>query len=395
MDANREPIYSINEDKTFIFPSINGNKKVTVQDLIGAGGTWLAYKCFVEDGDAKEYAVIKEYYPYGISAKYIRDGSNGELHIEDDSEEKREKEIQKQNDDVKRELEINHALYLRNDNNNPYMYSAELYCNYGDSTYVLIDTSEGQTLKKFINSHRYNELTVRERINLAISYSKKFLIILNHIFSDDYIHGDLKPENIYISGKSGAENFYFLDYGSVFSKNEYRIDIETASDDEIIEVADRIIQNEGIGMSSDGYRNSDMISLLYEKNNYYAMKGSVISATDLLNAINKIDVSADIYCIVKILYLLAIGKEYDSDVESSELKKELYDCNIIVDELLRIMEKNKEEGYHSIEEIMNDLDILEALLNRRGHPKTLLYGLQNQVKNNDIDVRLFGEIISD
>ena len=41
------------------------------------------------------------------------------------------------------------------------------------------------------------------------------------------------------------------------------------------------------------------------------------------------------------------------------------------------------------------LSVFEALLNRRGRLKVLLYGLRNQIKKADIDEWLFGEIIDD
>ena len=396
MSDNRVSLCSINEDGLFTLPN-DGPKRVTLVKHIGSGGTWLAYSCIVEEGDYKKYSIIKEYYPFqtGITAKYERNNSTGELRICVDSIDMYEDEKSKQKENVDRELRINSALYLRKDNVSSYMYEEKLYCTFGDSTYVLVDTSDGRTLKDILYDDGYLNMTVRERIDLAIDFSRRILLAIDYLFKNDYIHGDLKPENIYFSGVDGAENIFLLDFGSVFSRNEYRIDVEKASDEDKKRLASQIIRNDGVGMSSEGYRSRDMITLLSKKQQCSAKNCSVLGATDLLNAINKIDVSVDIYSVMNIFFLMIIGKVYKSSESRISIKKKLGDCSFIMDELIRIMKKNEKSEYNSISEIMNELDILKALLDRRAHPKVLLYGLQNQVKTSGIDEQLFGEIISD
>lgn len=393
MSVNRQPISGF--DKGFMFASEDGTRKINFIELIGAGGTGLAYKCLLQDRGTEKYVVIKEYYPdeSGIAPQYIRQNSDGKLIITADNEEERERELKRQKENVERELEINHALFLKNKNNNPYMYNAELFCTYGDSSYILIDTSEGCTLKSMLNSKKYLDMDAKSKVIFAISYMRRFLVILNHLFSNEYVHGDLKPENIYIAGKDGAEHIYFLDFGSVFLLDEYKTDIEKISDKEKIEMADSIIRNEGVGASSEGYRNGNMIRLIFEKNNYHAMRGSVSSAEALLKAINEIDISVDLYSLIKIFYQMVTGEEYSNVVNRRKLKTLLGDSDIILDDLLRIMQKNEEKGYFSVNELLNELDILETILNREGHPKVLLYGLKKGNKNIEFDERLFGEII--
>lgn len=395
MEDNRRPLseYS-NYTDGFVFASEDGTKKIKFIEVIGSGGTGLAYKCIMKENNVEKFVVIKEYYPdeTGISPQYIREDEDGRLYIQADNDEERIEELKRQKENVKRELDLNHELYLRNDNNNPYMYNAEFFCTYGDSSYVLIDTSDGCTLKNLLNGTKYADMSDRQRIELAINYTKRFLIILNHIFSDKYVHGDIKPENIYIAGDEGAEHIYFLDYGSVFCLNEYKIDLDNTSDEEVIRIADKVIWNEGIGMSSEGYRNAAMVMLLHEKNNYFAMKGSVSSAQSLLQAINNIDISVDLYSLIKIFYYISVGEEYLDSMNRRKLKNLLGDCDIIAEDLQRIMRKNEDEGYHSIDEVETELDIISALLNKEGHPKVLLYGIQKQMNNIEVDEKLFGKV---
>jgi len=377
---------------------IGGNKVINLEilDFIGSGGTWMAYKCRLKEEDGvSDYAVLKEYYPIQNSydVNYVRDTSNNMLKICAETNETRLKEKEKQKDNVDRELKINQILRKKNNNNNPYMFREWICSKYGDSTYVLVDTADGKTLKELIYDNERKNLTQRQRINHAFYYTRKILKVLDYMFCNEYIHGDLKPENIYIAGEGEAENIYFLDFGSVFSKSEYCVDINSASDSIKIEMANKILNNDGLGTSSDGYCSPDMVVLRDAKKQYKSINGSAIKAKKLLKVINSLDVSVDIYSILKIFYLMITGNVYKGSNNTVEI--DLGDCGIINAELIRIMQKNESKGYHSIEEITYELDVMEALLNKTAHPKTLLYGLKDQVVIKEIDERLFGEIISD
>lgn len=397
MGVNRRPITDYRESgHDIVIKSQDGSTSIKIIDLLGSGGTCLAYKGMLnKDGDQK-YVVVKEYYPSedNLYVKYCRNESDGKIEIKASADEERIEEIKRQKDNVERELKNNKSLFLKDTSNSAYMYNSELFCTYGDSSYIVIDTSEGITLKDLLSEEYYKEKSIRERVELAIDFTRRFLIILENVFSGRYIHGDLKPDNIYIAGNKGAENIFFLDFGSVFALEEYKMDLENASNEEKIKLANRIIWNEGIGMSSEEYRNYPIIKLIQEKNNYYSMQGSVISAESLIKAVNNVGISSDIYSLVKVFFRMIAGVEYSNDINTRKMSDLLGEEDILTEDLLRIMKKNENEGYSNVADFMEELDILNCLLNNEGHPKVLLYGLMRENENLDVDQDLFGAVVA-
>ena len=64
-----------------------------------------------------------------------------------------------------------------------------------------------------------------------------------------------------------------------------------------------------------------------------------------------------------------------------------------VRQLLKMMKKNEREGYHSIEAVREDLNILKKLESRGAHPEVLLEGLKKDIlESSKIDEGLLVDV---
>lgn len=399
----------------------SSGRTVRLIETIGEGGTYLAYKAVEEiNGVPQKVCVILEWNPVCDEEafsmiQYKREESGEELRImlrspydEILSEEEKEKiyqeELQHQEENALREVQNAKELFYDEEKqeNSPYLYHIEYFTRRGDTYYLKIDTSEGCTLHRHIKEHAQGHLSFQEGLEII----KKLLEILSSLSERGYIHGDIKPQNIWLSGQGAAMSQKLLDMGSAFKRQEYDCqDFETWSEAEIIQKADYIIKNRGIGCSTKGYCNSNMNQFFDAKAAYYGarelaainpikmnIKNQYKAAVRLLETMKQVDVSADLYSSVETLFYCVAGKNYSGETEA-ELQQLLKEPRAVCERFANIIKKNRKEGYTSIEALKKDLNKLERILNREADPEVLLEAIRDTLPDiQHIDPSIFGKI---
>lgn len=416
----------------FVLTGDNGITKVDVIAVVGRGGTSLCYKGIKRgrgmEGD--KAVIIKEYYPVELpeGSKFsYRRGEDGKLKIEvleeylvklEERKQIIEEELIKRDNNVKRECVTAQKLFfdvVKSEN------SADMdqvsILKKGDensTTYVIIDTQEGCTLRNLLN--RRAEGTFYFGIKGAIKYIRELLFVLEKLmFEKDYVHGDLKPENIYISGHmddvSSAEdrevNIKILDFGSVFCKAEYSYDDIHQDDsnyqEKIEKAAADIMANEGLGYASSGYKSPQITRRINARSNYYANPNNFVNAQELVRSTKNVDESADCFSIMQIFIELIIGRIYPSDGSITKydlkqlLRKNEKESNIkylksTVAFLEKMCRKMVNEHYKTPKEIRKDIAILEEIYTGGGHPSVMLEKTERKQDTTEIESVLFGEI---
>ena len=115
-------------------------------------------------------------------------------------------------------------------------------------------------------------------------------------------------------------------------------------------------------------------------------------AVRLLDAMNHLNVSADLYGVVETLYYCVTGRNYDGETEA-ELEDLLEEPAVVCKWFANILKKNREEGYPSIEALRKDLHRLECMMNREADPEILLDSIRRTLPDTKhINPRLFGKI---
>jgi len=403
------------QNRKFTVASNDGTIEVDLIEVIGRGGSCIAYKAEKRVAGASPRAVVvKEYYPqeqdilHGVS--YIRRAAGEEIHLETKqgyadaaSKEQITKEKKRQKDNVKREIDVTHQLSYdpKNVQNNAYAFNADYISERGDSSYIVIDTTEGCTLRKLL--HEFNG---RIGIEKAIEYTRELLMVAEKVLfrpQKSFCHGDIKPETIFMAGMNPSDDdalekaprIVLLDFGSVFRPEDYKSyakDIET-----IIRAADKILYNEGIGCSSVGYRSELIQEVFIQKQEYASSEKDPKYAAALVNTINRINCSVDLYSIIQCFFECAIGKVYPGDVPLTARKiKRICDMDdAVADQMIKMGEKNRLGEYISTKEIMEDLDVLAALLRKDADPRVLLDEITkelSQFEDYEIEEDLLGEV---
>lgn len=99
---------------------------------------------------------------------------------------KKKRNDQEQN--VRREIRLANEMYFDGKNNSPYAFHTEFLTHYGDSSYMILDTSEGQTLEAYVREK--GRLSIEE----AIESIERLLVIVEQLLGDKYCHGDIKGQ---------------------------------------------------------------------------------------------------------------------------------------------------------------------------------------------------------
>lgn len=383
----RIPIISQQSNTEFILASEDGTTKVSLIEVIGQGGCGIAYKGIVnpDDSQRRRVCIVKEYFPMDENLQnavsYLREKEGTAIKITAADDELKRQELERQRQNVQQEIKMSNQLFFEVDgdqiNNNPHFYQASELKKWGDSTYILLDTEKGETLKALLRENG------KMSIPQAIHYIKMLLHIVEKYFegANQYIHGDLKPENIWITdaGNDQAEGMVILDFGSVFSQNQYRMDMNNKTEKEILSHAEMIIDNEGIGCSSDGYRGAKILNLSLAKTAFINLR-DLDNAKKLIQAVNEIDSSVDIYSILQMLFYLVTEREFIASGEFStrKVKRLLGEGEAVSQWLLHIMEENANGKYHSVKQAEEDIDTLECLLRKDADPRVLLEGIKKE-----------------
>lgn len=406
-------------EQGFIIADANGLIEVALIEVIGAGGSCLAYKAKkktrISNTGIPSACIVKEYYPisrddYASQIKYERKFVGEEIQIVGEEElavnrfvKLRKYELEKQANNVAREIKISRELsYDDVDvNNSPYIYEVDdLILNKGDSSYIIIDTGEGCTLRNYldlVDRSANNIKTDLEIIGQVLIAAERLLFSRNN--GKKYCHGDLKPENIYLEGfdieKRNVIRPKILDFGSVFLYDEYQCNIDKMSDEDIINAANYVANNEGIGCSSNGYRSAKIGKLARAKDKYIRQQ-HIEYAKDLIGAVNNIDISVDLYSIMQIFMELMVGKPWPTSgrISREDISGYGYSEDIVdfIETAGKKIQKNK---YTTIAEVRSDINELTSLVNNEANPKVLLRQLKKEyswVKDVEIDEKIFGNI---
>lgn len=399
----------IQDGETYVLAGPDENVRMNLIQLIGEGATYLAYKAVEEvNGIPKRVCVIKEYHPAEKGMfEYKREKAGEPLQLapntrgikvfsEEQAKSLYQEEILNQEENAKQEVQKATDLFYNQakQENSPFLYQTEYFTRLGDTYYLKVDTSEGRTLYDYLKENGKGYLSLKEGLEMT----RKLLDVTTQVLGDRYIHGDIKPQNIWICGQGSAVTPILLDLGSAFKRDEYCCEgFESWSEEEVISKADYIVKNKGIGCSTKGYCN-DKVNAFYDaKVAYYNAKDLVDwratpenvrfkhkAAVQLLEAMNQLDVSSDLFSIVETMSYCVTQKNQTMEAEDDAAAYKFFS---------QMLKKNREEGYTSAMQLHSDLNKLERILNKDAEPEVLLEAIQKSLSDiRDIDPNLFGKI---
>lgn len=99
----------------------------------------------------------------------------------------------------------------------------------------------------------------------CLRYLYQLLIIVEHLNSKNYLHGDIKPQNLFVRGDGENQSMLLLDFGTVIKLDDYKVDITNLTKKEIMEVADRMKENESLGSTTDSYGSLGILTVRNHK----------------------------------------------------------------------------------------------------------------------------------
>ena len=129
---------------------------------------------------------------------------------------------------------------------------------------------------------------------------------------------------------------------------------------EIMEVADRMKENESLGSTTDSYGSLGILTVRNHKQMFRTTDHCPERARAFIESVNNLSVADDLYSIVEIACELFEKATLDREQRES------------VEEVLDDMkEKNETAGYHSVAELREDIEVIETILNNGAHPAVL------------------------
>ena len=354
------------EKDGFILCDENGVGRVTLLSVIGKGGTAIAYKAIRRRNGSTVTCIVKEYFPEQKekSGRYKREKTGGRITI---AERYREAELQLQRENVRRELQTNQEIYFSEEdirkmefNNSPYVYSAEYLCSLGDSSYIALESSEGETLCALLKRRKLSG-------DEAVRFIRQLLVIVEHLSRKGFVHCDIKPENLWIRGKGDNQSMCLLDFGSAFRLSDYQADLSAMNGREVMEAADRIMRNEGIGSNTRGYCSVNITRLESNKMIYDTTDHSPERARMLMDSMNAIGAADDLFSGVKVAGRLLKQAELTEE-ERDSIRRIWSDAE----------EKNANMGFRSVPELEKEIEIIDTILHRGAHPAVLERALKKK-----------------
>ncbi len=354
------------EKDGFILCDENGVGRVTLLSVIGKGGMAIAYKAIRRRNGSTVTCIVKEYFPEQKekSGRYKREKTGGRITI---AERYREAELQLQRENVRRELQTNQEIYFSEEdirkmefNNSPYVYSAEYLCSLGDSSYIALESSEGETLCALLKRRKLSG-------DEAVRFIRQLLVIVEHLSRKGFVHCDIKPENLWIRGKGDNQSMCLLDFGSAFRLSDYQADLSAMNGREVMEAADRIMRNEGIGSNTRGYCSVNITRLESNKMIYDTTDHSPERARMLMDSMNAIGAADDLFSVVKVAGRLLKQAELTEE-ERDSIRRIWSDAE----------EKNANMGFRSVPELEKEIEIIDTILHRGAHPAVLERALKKK-----------------
>lgn len=343
----------LSSDEAFVLCDSNGTEQVRLIQIVGNGGSAIAYKAIRNKNGSKSVCIVKEYFPEEAEEEniYVRKKIGDPISITED----REKELQIQKENIERELSANQAVYFDENSdvsNSPYVYHSELFTRFGDASYIVMDTNDGRTLCEIMRQRITGEECLR--------YLYQLLIIVEHLNSKNYLHGDIKPQNLFVRGDGENQSMLLLDFGTVIKLDDYKVDITNLTKKEIMEVADRMKENESLGSTTDSYESLGILTVRNHKQMFRTTDHCPERARAFIESVNNLSVADDLYSIVEIA--CELFEKATLDREQRESVEE------VVDDM---KEKNETAGYHSVAELREDIEVIECILNNGAHPAVL------------------------
>ena len=168
---------------------------------IGYGGSSIVYKAR-EEGEHKDYVVIKEFYPQKLN---IERNKNRSIHVNDEEK----PEYEKLTERVKNESEIVDILRHKGDKNNPWVFNCSKPIPANNTFYTVIATEAGEMLSDMINNGFFKDKDFAYICDCIL----KILNALKPIHDQNYLHLDISPGNIHFSDLGIAR---LIDFNSAF-----------------------------------------------------------------------------------------------------------------------------------------------------------------------------------
>ena len=122
----------------------SGVLKVDLIQVVGRGGTAIAYKGIRHFNGEKQMCIIKEYFPDESQSpvkRYYREKAGEPICIRSED---REEEKKRQEQNVRREIRLANEMYFDGKNNSPYAFHTEFLTHYGDSSYMILPGWKGR-----------------------------------------------------------------------------------------------------------------------------------------------------------------------------------------------------------------------------------------------------------
>lgn len=385
MAEQRIPLTWKNEKNEVVCKKLEFEKHtITVREKIAEGGSSLVYFATEEYPNSSSPCIIKEYYPVRdnitqADIHYVRDIADDSLIIESRESKLRERELRCQRINVQNEVNSCNKLCYDpevDQNASPNFYKAELLnpLFQTDTSYIKIDTSKGQTLKQILDASPENGID----FNDAIKYIEQMLIIFDDITRKNYVHGDIALDNIWITGEGEQRQAKLLDFGSAFKPSDYLGQIKNIFDKKgVINAAELIISNVAIGSSHKETRSPQIAALGSAKKSYMVSSGYE-NAKNLVSAISHVNISADIYSCLKILFTLVTGINYEKGMPYDKIAQALSGKEnglLMADNLIKIMKGNDDMKYDTTEKARVAIAELTSIANM-GKKKTTLASFQ-------------------
>lgn len=393
---SRTPIIEKNQDKVIIPFHDDSNRTLEIIELIAEGGSGLIYRAVENDHDSKSACIIKEYYPEEINiaykgVEYKRMTPGKPLTIVSDSDEQRLKQIRLQNSWGNRECAINQLLFHGDSDpsNSPYFFQMQPLNNIavteGDTIYFKVATSEGQTLKQEWEEFNGNSHNEYERFLHAIDITEKILDIIDRLMDKNYVHCDMAMDNLFITGEGKNRQVKLLDFGSAFSVDEFTVK-NKFNREEIIRTADRINFNITVG-SSHKYIRSPRLHEMMKAREAYRIAPGYENAKRLVDSINAVDFSTDIYACAKLFYKMIAGEEYDPQVTREGMAFALHHSDVpdsLSDTVFSLMRRNNDMAFSDTDAFRKELQEIRNILEGKFTPASLIQALQNSLSEIEV-----------
>ena len=158
-----------------------------------------------------------------------------------------------------------------------------------------------------------------------------------------------------------------LDFGSAFRLSDYQADLSAMNGREVMEAADRIMRNEGIGSNTRGYCSVNITRLESNKMIYDTTDHSPERARMLMDSMNAIGAADDLFSVVKVAGRLLKQAELTEE-ERDSIRRIWSDAE----------EKNANMGFRSVPELEKEIEIIDTILHRGAHPAVLERALKKK-----------------